>query len=301
MKFIPNTWTRAVGRSVLTAKTHSPTLLFVGGVAAMGATVFLACRATLRVETVLEETNLNLEEARQLRADGKYVDENDYAKDIAYSYVDAAARLTKLYGPAILTGVASVAMLTQSHRILTNRNAALTAAYTTLDAAFTQYRRRVVSELGEEKDLEFRHGKNSRTIVEETDKGPKKTQMDTFNPNELSGYAVIFERGCKMWQPSIAVNRSFLECVEDFSNKKLDQQGWVLLNDVYKALGFPETTAGAIVGWTRDGGDKRISFGLHPGRERAHAFLQGVDNSVILDFNVEGPIYRKIDKYREEK
>lgn len=299
MKFIPNSVTRSAGKQLLRAKYHSPTLLFVGGVTGVVTAAVLACRATLKTEQVLVDHNLNLAEARSLRSDAVYTDDSQYSKDVAFIYVQTAGEFCKLYGPSIVLGVASLTALTGSHRILSKRNAALTAAYSAVDQAFKQYRERVRNELGEEKDRQFRYGTSTKTVVEETDKGIKKVDVTTFNKDGISGYAKLFDESNANWQPDVSVNLTFLRAVENQANNKLRVYGWVLLNDVYDALGYQPTTAGAVVGWTRDGGDKQIDFGLNSDNPLVEDFLLGLDKSVLLDFNVEGPVFRAIDKYAE--
>ena len=61
-------------------------------------------------------------------------------------------------------------------------------------------------------------------------------------------------------------------------------------------LGFPRTKAGQVVGWVYDEkhtvGDNFVDFGLFNdiNDERKQAFVNGYERSVLLDFNVDGPI-----------
>ena len=82
-------------------------------------------------------------------------------------------------------------------------------------------------------------------------------------------------------------------------NRKLDLNGYVFLNDVYRALGFESTPYGAVVGWYKSknmdemsGRDGFVDFGIfNPDNERARAFVNGYERSILLDFNVDGIIY----------
>ncbi len=69
------------------------------------------------------------------------------------------------------------------------------------------------------------------------------------------------------------------------------------MNEVYDALGFERTREGAVVGWVMDcnadcEGDNYIDFGMF--EERSNRFVNMLERSIILDFNVDGVINEKI-------
>ena len=55
MKYVPKAVTRTIGLSILRTKKNSPQLLFAAGLVGFGATVVLACKATMKVENVLTD------------------------------------------------------------------------------------------------------------------------------------------------------------------------------------------------------------------------------------------------------
>ena len=60
-------------------------------------------------------------------------------------------------------------------------------------------------------------------------------------------------------------------------------------------LGFAHTSIGAVVGWVAGMGDSFIDFGLYDTEvEATRRFVNGLENVIILDFNVDGVIYDKI-------
>jgi hypothetical protein len=71
------------------------------------------------------------------------------------------------------------------------------------------------------------------------------------------------------------------------------------VNDVYDMLGIPRSQAGAVVGWvlSRNGTtDDFISFGVFEDRsDKVRDFVNGREGAILLDFNVDGVIYDKID------
>jgi hypothetical protein len=72
----------------------------------------------------------------------------------------------------------------------------------------------------------------------------------------------------------------------------------VFLNDVYDMLGIPRSKAGAVVGWiVSENGDNFINFGVFDGRQEViRDFVNGIEGAILLDFNVDGVIYDKLDE-----
>lgn len=294
MTLVPAAIGRTVGRSTLLAQKNSPGFLLGAGiVGAVGATV-LACRATLKVDSVVSEAKDKLDLARNLEHE-KY-SERDRQKDISLIYVKTSVKVVKLYAPSIIVGGVAIACLTRSHNILSKRNAALTAAYAALEKGFDQYRARVIERYGEEVDQELRYGYE----VVEVGKGKKKELVKRVAPGESSIYARFFDEYCgPKWGPDAEFNLIFLKAQQNYANDMLHARGHVFLNEVYDMLGIPRSEAGSIVGWvlTRDGStDNHISFGVFDGKTQvARDFVNGREGAILLDFNVDGIIYHKIE------
>lgn len=293
MKYVPNAISRKIARQVLLAQKNSPSIMFGAGVVGVVGSTVLACKATLKLESVLSEAQNNLSIAKRL--DHPDYSEDDRNKDIALIYVQSAVAVGKLYGPAVVVGAASIAALTHSHNVLNRRNAALTAAYTALDKGFAQYRQRVVEAYGEDKDREFRYGSEK---VEITDpKTKKKKTVDRVIPGAPSIYARFFDEYSASWSKEPEYNALFLNCQQNYANDLLHARGHVFLNEVYDMLGIPRSQAGAVVGWVlSDNGDNYIDFGIFNGRGATADFVNGREGSILLDFNVDGLIWDLIDE-----
>jgi hypothetical protein len=295
MKFssIKDAVTSKAARQLLTAQKHSPTILFSAGVIGVVATVVLASKATLKVEQeVLIDAQKNLGLIKDtVRPD--YSDE-DKAKDTAVVYIQAAGKLTKLYGPAVIVGAVSIACLTGSHVVLSRRNAGLTAAYVALEKGFNKYRERVVDEFGEEKDREFRYGVED-VVVE--DENGEKTVVRRAASDGPSIYAKLWDENSSSWNHNPDYNMVFLKAQQKYANDRLHARGHLFLNEVYDDLGLDRTPEGQIVGWVLDDeGDGYVDFGIfNDDMMPEHlAFFTGRENAIWLDFNVDGPVYQKI-------
>jgi hypothetical protein len=292
---IRNKVTSKVGRQVLITRKNSPAILFAAGVVGVGATVVLACRATLKMEEILaqaEKNNLEIEDAEALEHD--QYNEQDASKDRATNRIQTAYKISKLYAPAFAVGIVSIGALTGSHVILSRRNIAVTAAYAAVDKAFREYRGRVVDELGRDKDEEFRYGTTEREIAVDTDQGVAVKTVKVVNKkNKEDPYSFLFDRDTTQnWSPTPAYNLMFLKAQQNYANDLLNGRGHVFLNDVLDMLGFQRTKAGAVTGWVKGHGDGYIDFGVLSGNTyEGQRFINGDEKSVWLEFNVDGVIY----------
>lgn len=295
---IRNAITSRVGRQILTARKHSPAILFAAGTVGIIATVVVASRATLKLDAVLGEAEKDLalvEQARRLKPEA--YTEQDARQDNVQIRIKSAVKIVKLYAPAVVLGSLSIAALTGSHVILNRRNAGLMAAYAALDKGWREYRARVVGEYGEDKDREFRYGFEEREIVEETKNGPVVKHIKRVGIEGASIYAKYFDEGSPNWDKRAGYNLNFLRSIQAQMNNKLYANGFVFLNEVYEELGIKRTSEGALVGWVLDGGssDNYIDFGCFDGSRREFRdFVNGWNSAILLDFNVDGVIYDKI-------
>lgn len=293
-KELQNVITSKLGRQILTVQKHSPKILFVAGAVGVVGTAVLAVRATLKVDDVLDQHEVQMKKIETASAEIVHYTDEDAQKDRAIVYVKTAANLAKLYAPAVIVGVASIAALTGSHFILSNRLGNVTAAYAALDRGFKAYRARVVDELGPQKDAEFRHGVETKEIVEEGPNGPEITTIKTAS-GKPSIYARFFDEGSPSWSRQYGQNQFFIKCQQQWANDRLHARGHLFLNEVYDMLGLPRTKEGAVVGWVskKNGGkgDDYVDFGVfHNNEFTITRFLNGDERSILLDFNVDGVI-----------
>jgi hypothetical protein len=291
--------TSKLGRQALVVQKHSPTILFAAGAVGVVGTVILASRATLKLDKVLEEHERKLEDIKQIRemegAAGSSLAVAEYRKNLVLVQTRMVTDLTKLYGPALVLGIASIAALTGSHVVLNRRYLAVTAAYAGLEKGFQAYRDRVVAELGEDKDDEFRYGVVNRDVAFDDETGVIVKTVKAADPNGISTYARFFDQTCNEWSKTPEYNRIFLQAQQNYHNNMLQTRGHVFLNDVYDSLGLERTQAGAVVGWVLSkGGDNYIDFGIFRGNEPTRAFVNGHEGAILLDFNVDGVIWDKI-------
>lgn len=291
---LKNVVTSKVGRQVLITQKNSPVILFGAGVIGMVAFAVLSTRATLKLDEVLkesEETSKKIAQAEENASEEVY-SEADAKKDKLLNKVQTAGKVAKLYAPAFVVGVATLSALTGSHVIMSRRNVALSAAYATVDKAYKEYRERVAAEFGADKEIELRHGLVDREIAVETDEGPVVKTVKTPGPDGLSMYARCFDETNRNWKRGGFHNQTFISVQQQFANDRLNADGHLFLNDVYKALGLPITSEGQAVGWVRGNGDDHVDFGVFAGDSyMGEMFANGKESSIWLDFNVDGVVW----------
>ena len=287
---------RVIGRGSLLLKKYSPEILLGLGVSGVVAATVMIAKAAQEHEEVKEAVNLHFEVIEKMKTEEPYTQEQQ-AKDIVNASLNAVVLWGKLYGPGISMMGAGLAAIVGSHGVMRNREASLMAAYSLLNQGFKSYRKNVVDELGEDRDREFRFGIREEIVEEVTTlkSGKKKTQKTKkpgFNPQAASDYAKFFDETSLQWRNDPELNMFFLKAQEQYANDKLRSQGHLFLNEVYDALGIRRTSAGARVGWVLDDTsfeDQFVDFGIYAIRNGA--FVNAMESSCILDFNVQGDIH----------
>lgn len=295
---LPAGVTNKFGRQLLHIQKASPKLMFAGGIVGVVGAGVLACRATLKMSDVFDEAEKKTQLVESEKELNSEYDDKSYAKDLTVIKVKTGVAIAKLYAPAIGLGVVSIGLLTGSHVTLSRRNASLTAAYAAASEAYDRYRERVRAELGDDQDRKFRYGVDvTEESVEGKDGKIKTVKHEKASLEGFSQYARLFSEGLDMWRPNPELNRIFLKAQQNYANDMLKVRGHVMLNDVYDMLGMERSSAGCVVGWVLGkGGDDYIDFGIFNDatNPQVRDFLELREDSILLDFNVDGLVYDKI-------
>ena len=103
--------TRMLNRTGLKIKKHSPEILLAAGTVGVVVSGVMACKATLKVNEILDESKQQIDTIHSVAADPnmaeKYTAE-DSKKDLAIVYTQTAVKMIKLYGPSLSLGVVSL-------------------------------------------------------------------------------------------------------------------------------------------------------------------------------------------------
>ena len=301
-----NNLTRSLHKVGFKLKKHSPEILMVVGAVGTVASVVMACKATLKVNDVVDEAKDIIDDIHEAVAEEKHTSEGevytqeDANKDLLIVYGQTAWKFTKLYGPAVLVGVTSLGCMLAANNILRKRNVALAAALTAVDSSFKEYRDRVIERFGKEMDRELKYNIKAKQIEEKVvdEEGNETTVTQTINVADPTGhsiYSVFFDSGNLGWSKNAELNKVFLIQQQEAANFRLKHDGFLCLNDVYEMIGAPKTAYGQIAGWvyTEDGsaGDNYVDFGMFEvDNEKARDFINLREKTILLDFNCIGNI-----------
>ncbi|MBO7449751.1 MAG: hypothetical protein J6U54_05220 [Clostridiales bacterium] len=290
---------RFATRTGLKIAKHSPEILLVVGIGCGVAAAVTACKATLKAEDILDkhEEEINkVKEAEEIG--GEEYTEQDSVKDKVTVYTKTVVNFIKLYGPSIALGACSVACILSSYGIMRKRYLGVLAAYKSVSEAFKRYRTAVIEDQGLEADKMYFNGGRKAVIKDKETGETQETIAVSDNAIGYSQYAKYFDATSKAWEKdNPEYNLIFLKAQQEIANQMLHAKGCLFLNEVYDLLDIPRTTAGAVVGWIEGYGDDYVDFGIWNGDDEAtRRFINGYEDSILLDFNVDGVILDLIDE-----
>lgn len=305
---------RTVSTIGFKAKKYSPEILVGLGIAGFVGTVILACKATTKAESILDEHKEAMDIVKETRESYKGVQEvysdTDYKRDVTTVYTKTAVKFVKLYWPAATLGVISAACILKAHGIMSGRNLALLAAYKSTEEAFNKYRDRVALEIGGDREDMVMHGIHPVDIETVDKEGNKKIKKEERLDPELiksDPERILFDEQNPNWQDDPEANKTFLLKVENWANMVLKSRGHLFLNELRYELGLDPIPEGQLLGWiyskhpVAGDGDNHVDLGIykHVGDPTDEGmvkrqFFYGENPSVMLILNYDGIIWDKI-------
>lgn len=278
----------AFSKLAFTIKQHSPEILMTVGVVGVIAGAVTACVATTKVESTVEQRKEAIDEAKNDISEGK----EDGKKELVKAYSGMAMDILKLYAIPTSIEVVSIGCILASNGILKQRNLTMCASYAALVNSFKGYRARVKDRLGEDEERRIMYN------MEVSDKEGEENEteiVDENKVNDYSPYSRFYDCTNPDWTDSAEYNKMHILAIQNYWNNQLQIRGFVFLNEVYEMLGFEKTKAGQVVGWIYDPSNEKsdnyIDFGIYDVTKKgAREFVNGVENVILLDFNVDGEI-----------
>lgn len=213
---------------------NSPVILTGLSVGGLITTVIFAVRATPKAMKICEAMRLDKV--------------NDYEEEPTnLEYVKAA---WKCYIPTACMGAVTIACMIGSTSISQRRNAALATVYGLTEAAFREYKEKVVETIGKSKELKVRD-EIASDYVKENPVGKSEVIItgrgDVLCIDKLSG---------RQFRSDIEKIRQAINQV----NKELMTNMWMSVNDMYYYLGLAPNDMGKLLGWDVDRGLLEVSF-----------------------------------------
>jgi hypothetical protein len=210
---------------------NSPTILTSLSVAGVVTTTVLAVKATPKAMRLIDEEK----ETR---------DKDELSKKDIF-------KLTwKLYLPSVCVGAATIGCIIGSNSINQRRNAALATVYGLTEAAFREYKEKVVETIGKNKELKVRDDISADKVKENP---PSSNEVIFTGKGEVLCYDSMSGRYFK--SDIEKIRRTINEL-----NRELLSDMFIPLNDLYYELGLPDIKVGNHLGWDVDKGMIEVNF-----------------------------------------
>lgn len=237
---------------------NSPAILTAMGVTGTIATAYLAGRAAwdAREETLRLECG------------------DDPRYDSPLTFREGLEETWPMFVPAIATGVGTITCVILSHRISNRRAAAIAAAYSLSERAFTEYREKVKEKVGEKKEQAYRD-EIAQDRVTRTD-GATEIIISGNEQLCLDAYSSRYFKS----------TMETLRRAENDLNRIMLQEGYASLGEFYSLIGLKHTVYSTEVGWKVD----------NPVELRFNGSITDDGRPcMVVDFNIQ-PI-REYDKW----
>lgn len=238
-----------------TLSKHSPEILTGLGVAGMFTATVLAVKATPKALMLIEEEKID-----------KDVDKLTPVETIKATW--------KCYIPAAITAITSTACLIGANSVHAKRNAALATAYKLSEAAFTEYRDKVVETVGTKKE---------KAVREKMD----QEKLDN-NPITKTEVLVTKKGNTRILEPlSMRYFQSDRDAViraANILNQRMltDMFGYVSVNDWFDEIGLDQAELGESMGWNVG---KLIDVDFSPG------IADDGEPCLVIDYTAAKPQY----------
>ncbi len=220
----------------MTVSEHSPEILTGLGIAGMITTTILAVKATPKALDLIAE------------AEDK---KNDNGHGEALTKVEVVKVAWKLYIPAAVTGVTSVACLIGAGSVNARRNAALATAYNLASNALSEFKEATLETVGEKKEQLI----HNKVAEERINKEPVNQAAIIVSGN---GNTRCFDTITK--RRFISDIEAIKKIVNELNRRMVNGEDYISLNEFYYELGLDGVSVGEDLGWNVTRGLIEVDF-----------------------------------------
>ena len=208
-----------------TLKSNAPEILTALGISGVVTTAYLTARASFHAARLIEE----------------HEGMNGEAVDPRQRFKERARLVWKEYIPPTLSGGVTIACIIGSHKLSGHRTAAAVAAYSLTEKAFSEYKEKVVQEIGKGKEQKVR----DEIAQDVVNRAPEK-EIDVL---VLSDNVLC----CELYTGrTFRCDMESLRKAENDLNKILISQVYASLDEFYDIIGLPYTSDSTLLGWDSD-------------------------------------------------
>jgi hypothetical protein len=215
-------------------KANAPEILTAVGITGVATTAVLAARGAIKANKKLEASNNTAPQTETKKE----------------AIVRKAKIVAPHYAPAVAVGAVTVAAIACSHKVSTQRIAVATTAASLATQQLTDYRAKVVEQLGKKKDEAVR-----ASIAQDKVDNGDKTNVTPMLVGTGMGLAYEEHTG-RVFQCDMETLRK----VENKINQMRLSQRYVSLDDLYYEIGLKPTTNSGNWGWDQEGGMLELLF-----------------------------------------
>ena len=295
---------RRFGVTGLRIQKHIPEICMGAGAALTVIGGIECCKATLKVESIVDEAKDDLELIHEKEKFEEGYSEADVKKDTTRVYMKTGLKLGKTYSKGVALGAFGLGMMFYGYGVLDGRYVGAMGAASAWESRFNRLEEGVIDKYGKDVRDELLYGVTREEIEMEVvdEEGEVKTKKykkaRVYGDADLSDFAIFFGPGNPNWEKNPAYNLMWLRGIENYCADLLKSRKHLLVNDILDALGEKRTAEGATHGWLYNNGDNSFSFGIdwEDGEKRpaVRRFLNGMEPSVWLDLRPMGEIYKYI-------
>lgn len=207
-------------------KANSPVILSVAAGVGTITTAILVGKASYQAANVIRE----------------YEENNAPAINPKERLKDRTRLVWKLYIPSTISTVSTVACVIGANRMETKKTIAANAVLAVTERAYSDYRNKIVEELGPRKDQSIR----DKVVADQVTNNPPPSQevLITGPGNVLC---------CELFTMRyFACDMEKLRRANNELNSKLLKHDYATLDDFYYMLGLSPTTTSGNIGWQSD-------------------------------------------------
>lgn len=245
---------KTIGNST---KKHSPEILIGLGITGMMSAVIVSVKQTPLAIQLLEEKKKEL----------------DVEKLVP---IDILKTVWKCYLPVAITFIFSAGMIVSANVVHVKRHTAIVAAYELCEGVIREYKNKVPEVIGEKKE---------QTIVDAIAKD-KLEEHPVPDKKEI----IITGAGNTLCLDSISGRYFYSDIdkirkIENFMNKRLIDDMYISLNELYYELGLEEIKIGDDLGWDVNKGLIDLSFSSQLAQNEIPCLVIGYRNPPTYMFN----------------
>lgn len=280
-----------VGKVGLKVAAKKPEIFLAAGVASIVGGAVMIAKGSFKAVDILEEHKKNLEaieKVTKMTEEDQTVSysEEDAKRDLMKAYVKTGVELFKVYLPAVGLILGGITLIVTSHSVMAGRYNAMVSAYNAAVASRDAYKAKL------EKFAKDQGIENLDDILAKEQADAPEVMSNL--PTNFFEYAIDFDSRNPNWKHDYELNHYFIEANERYFNERLRTRGYVLLNEVYEALGAEPTKEGSIIGWVFDTSADSITknvieFTIYDLDDFEPGMYE--DSCMLIDFNVDGVVY----------